>query len=182
LQGETTLFEADENVAAKNIKFKVDVPSVLRTASYLTTTDAIENDISFRLSKGYAPVASGDGNLYYTELQPGNDYNLAVMRSEAAPAGDLAQHFELAVEPVAYLDSYVEKKALPLSRCQPFGDGTPPTHDTHDTPHNGGFFIITHLFLQCAIRFLQHLGRQAVHLPEEPHDQLARGRPEQAAG
>lgn len=122
-QGETTLFEADENVAAKNIKFKVDVPSVLRTASYLTTTDAIENDISFRLSKGYAPVASGDGNLYYTELQPGNDYNLAVMRSEAAPAGDLAQHFELAVEPVAYLDSYVEKKALPLSRCQPFGDG-----------------------------------------------------------
>ena len=36
-----TLFEADENVDAKNIKFKVDVPSVLRTASLPSPSSSV---------------------------------------------------------------------------------------------------------------------------------------------
>jgi hypothetical protein len=93
----------------------------LRAASYLINADAIENDISFRLSRGYLPVAADLGTLYYADLAPSTDYTLTVMRAENAPEGvDLVQHFELAVEPVSYITDYVMKKALPLSACRPY--------------------------------------------------------------
>lgn len=97
---------------------RVAEPSVLRVSCRGVEHEIDQQMVTLKLKKAYLPVAVQNNSLY-TQLNADQDYTLSIIRPENAIANAaLIKSFELAVEPAAAMDNYIEAQSL--VKCLPF--------------------------------------------------------------